>query len=147
MAGPMTDVAGIVGLGGADVLTTPTSQAPRTPAAHSSFTKVLGERAGPTEASPAGVGPLRRADVSRARNGPASPPSARRAREVLVHLVEGQRRLDELVRAALGGRSFTVQELIAIQAAVLRYTQEIEVVSRVVDRLTSAVKTTLQTQV
>ena len=122
-----------------------------------SFGEVLGEVAGrrPAEAGPAPfpsqVGPARGpADVA---GSPAAvgPPGSRdgptQIRRLLVDLVDGERRMDRVIRSALSGRDFTVQELIAIQATVLRHTQEVEAVSRVLDRLTSAVKTTLQTQV
>jgi hypothetical protein len=123
-----------------------------------SFGEVLGEVAGrhpaarglaplPSTAGPArdpalGTGPLNApAGAVRGRGGPAT------IRRLLVDLVDGERRMDRVIRSTLSGRDFTVQELIAIQATVLRHTQEIEAVSRVLDRLTSAVKTTLQTQV
>ncbi|MBI5479207.1 MAG: hypothetical protein HY906_10140 [Deltaproteobacteria bacterium] len=122
-----------------------------------SFGEVLGEVAGrrPAEAGPAqlptGVGPARGpADVAasptavgpaRGRDGP------QQIRRLHGDLVEGERRMDQVIRSALSGRDFSMQELIAIQATVLRHTQEVEAVSRVLDRLTGAVKTTLQTQV
>jgi hypothetical protein len=102
---------------------------------------VLGERATPTRPMPAARAPAA---------GPARPrvvEDAAPIRRVFVDLVEGERRLDRVVQAAMQGREFTVQELIGIQAMVFRHVQEMEVVSRLVDRLTGAVKTTLQTQV
>jgi hypothetical protein len=122
-----------------------------------SFGEILGEVAGRPPAlagparPPAGVGPARGpADVA-AAPGAVGPPVGREGamhvRRVLVNLVEGERRMDQVIRSALGGRDFSMQELIAIQATVLKHSQEVEAVSRLLDRLTGAVKTTLQTQV
>jgi hypothetical protein len=107
------------------------------------FAEVLGERgAGPPAPTTTGE----RAGPAHPRPAPPSegPPGVRRA---LVDLVEGQRRLDQVVKAAMSGRDFTVQELIGIQATVFRYSQEMEVASRLIDRLTGTIKSTLQTQV
>jgi hypothetical protein len=41
---------------------------------------------------------------------------------------------------------FSQEELIAIQAGVYRYTQELELASKLVDKASGAVKTTLQSQ-
>jgi hypothetical protein len=122
-----------------------------------SFGEVLGEVAGSRPAAaapsplPSQVGPARGpADIA---GSPAAvgPPGRREGpmqiRRLLVDLVDGERRMDRVIRSALSGRDFSMQELIAIQATVLRHTQEVEAVSRVLDRLTGAVKTTLQTQV
>ena len=135
MTGPIAPV------GGAPLAPASTASA-RPPSV--AFTQVLGERAGPASpASPTGA-PVE--PTARGR-GPADPGPAAGPRRLLIDLVEGERRMDRVIAAALSGRDFTVQELIAIQATVFRYTQELEVVSRVVDKATAAVKTTLQTQV
>ena len=113
-----------------------------------SFGEVLGEVADPRARAPdaslappgTAAGPARVAPPA-ARDGPAQ------LRRVLVSLAEGERKLDGVIRSALAGRDYSPQELIALQATVLRHSQEVEVVSRVLDRLTGAVKTTLQTQV
>ena len=39
------------------------------------------------------------------------------------------------------------QELLALQVSVIRYSQELEVASKIVEKLTGAVRQTLQTQV
>jgi len=108
------------------------------------FGEVLGEVAGarpPDPGPPPGLAPAGPARVAPAHDGPAQ------LRRVLVDLVEGERRMDGVIRAALSGRDFTMPELIAIQATVLRHSQQVEAVSRLLDRLTGAVKTALQTQV
>jgi hypothetical protein len=127
------------------------TEMPRHPpaaAATHPFAEVLGERAGPPPAAPPPAlhtGPAR---GPAAAAPPAAPPGGPATlRRVLVDLVAGERKLDGVVKAAMSGRDFTVQELIGIQAAVFRHSQEMEVVSRLVDRLTGTIKTTLQTQV
>jgi hypothetical protein len=109
------------------------------------FGEVLGEVAG-VRAPAAGPAQLPTA-AGPARAVPPSHGSPAEVRRALVNLVEGERKMDHVIRAALSGRDFSTQELIAIQATVLRHTQEVEAVSRLLDRLTGAVKTTLQTQV
>ena len=144
----MADVIGPIGPA-RSALGAPAGQGARLPAR--SFGEVLGEVAGrrpaeavpPSPASPAG--PARGPALAEGpTDGHGTSSSVRR---LLASLVEGERRMDQVVRSALSGRDFTVPELIAIQATVLRHAQEVEAVSRVLDRLTGAVKTTLQTQV
>lgn len=61
------------------------------------------------------------------------------------HLDAGRRQVDgALVRARRGDLS--PEQLLAIQAGVYRYTQEVELASKVVDRVTNGVKTVLQSQ-
>ena len=122
-----------------------------------SFGEVLGEVAGRPPATegrsptPAGVGPARGpaavGGAPAAVGPPRGPAGAPQVRRLLVDLVDGERKLDQVIRSALSGRDFSMQELIAIQATVLRHSQEVETVSRLLDRLTGAIKTTLQTQV
>jgi hypothetical protein len=66
----------------------------------------------------------------------------------LVTDLETQRKeIDQAIRQASRGRSFSPAELLVLQARVYSYSQEMEVVSRVVDKTLSAVKTTLNTQI
>ena len=58
----------------------------------------------------------------------------------------GQRQIDSVIHAARRGKTFSQEELIAIQAGVYRYTQELELASKLVDKASTAVKTTLQSQ-
>ena len=66
--------------------------------------------------------------------------------ESLRSLERGQRFVDRVIRQALAGRSFSQDELIAIQAGVYRYTQELELFSRMVEKAVSGMKQTLGTQ-
>lgn len=58
----------------------------------------------------------------------------------------GDRLLDRSLRAARAGHVFSNQELIALQAGVYRYSQELELASKLVDKSTSALKNVLQSQ-
>jgi hypothetical protein len=65
----------------------------------------------------------------------------------LVTDLETQRKdIDRMIKQAARGRNFSPAELLVLQAKVYTYSQEMEVVSRVVDKTLSAVKTTLNTQ-
>lgn len=77
------------------------------------------------------------------------PPTAipERLRELARSITSGERAVDRVIAQAAGGRDFSPAELIAIQARVYRYTQELELVSKLVDKACAGVKQTLQTQV
>ena len=62
---------------------------------------------------------------------------------MLNQVVEGQGKLDQIIKLATYGN----QELLAIQAAVYKFSQELEMTSKVVEKATSGVKQTMQTQV
>lgn len=84
------------------------------------------------------------------RDAPGSPKDEGGFRAVLqtelVRLSEGERAMESMVRGSLAGRTLGTAELLAMQAGVYRYGQEIELLSRLVDRASSAVKQTLQSQ-
>lgn len=64
----------------------------------------------------------------------------------LVRLSEGERAMESMVRGSVAGRTLGTAELLAMQAGIYRYGQEIELLSRLVDRASGAVKQTLQSQ-
>lgn len=59
----------------------------------------------------------------------------------------GQNQMEAVLREAMSGRKFNPQELLALQAGVYRYAQELELASKVVEKATTGVKDTLKTQV
>lgn len=84
-----------------------------------------------------------------ARASPA--PAARAAPEVALQRVAGtierQRvEIDRAIRDAARGRSFSPAEILILQARVFAYSQNLEVLSQVVDKSVGAVKTALNTQ-
>lgn len=119
----------------------PTAQPPSATApAGRRFTLVSGETpppAAPATAAPAG--PL-------SPGAPGAPATPNPVARTLTRLLEDERKVDAGLRAATSGRLMSAQELITLQAQVIQYSQELEVVSRVVDKAAGAVKQTLQTQ-
>lgn len=60
-------------------------------------------------------------------------------------LSEGQTRIDRAIRRGSRGETDPAH-LLALQAGVYRYTQELELASKLVDKATGALKQTLQSQ-
>jgi hypothetical protein len=121
----------------------PPGPATRAPGAARPFTEVLDERVA--------LAP-RPAPVS--REAPAAPalirsgaPAAGPLPAALARAISAEREVDALLEAAARGRSFTPAQLLAMQATVARYSQTVEVISRVADRLVGAIKQTIGTQV
>jgi hypothetical protein len=65
-------------------------------------------------------------------------------RQLLRRVARGEHYIESIVRQGLSGRAFTPGDLLAMQAQAYRYSQEIDLVSKLVDRATSTVKTVLQ---
>ncbi len=68
-------------------------------------------------------------------------------KQLLGQVVEGQNKLDDIIKMATSGKTYGNQELLAVQAAVYKFSQELELTSKVVEKATSGVKQTMQTQV
>jgi hypothetical protein len=66
---------------------------------------------------------------------------------ILEDVMQGQNKLEEIINLSLSGRNFSSQELLALQAGVYRFTQELELTSKVVEKATSTIKQTMNTQV
>lgn len=78
---------------------------------------------------------------------PTPIPASTVVRGVLERAVATERNLDTLLASAARGKTFSPAELLALQATVFRYSQTVEIVSRVADRLVGAVKQVMGTQV
>jgi len=74
-------------------------------------------------------------------------PTTTPLRAMLERTVGAEKQVDALLEAAARGKTFSPAQLLAMQATVARYSQTVEVVSRVADRLVGAVKQTMGTQV
>ena len=61
--------------------------------------------------------------------------------------MQGQNKLEEIINLSLSGRNFSSSELLALQAGVYRFTQELELTSKVVEKGTATIKQTMNTQV
>lgn len=65
---------------------------------------------------------------------------------VIAELRSDERRLDRFVRQAARGGPMDPAELLSMQALVYRYSQRVDLLAKLVERLTGAVRQTLQTQ-
>jgi len=81
----------------------------------------------------------------------ASSSSTSHAVTVISHMVgeieKGQGMLDKLINGGLHGIKFNNTELLALQAGMYKYTEELDLTSKVVEKATSGLKDTLKTQV
>lgn len=68
-------------------------------------------------------------------------------KRLMAGVMDGQNALDQIISKACSGKQFSNQELLAMQASVYKFSQELELTSKVVEKATSGVKQTMQTQV
>lgn len=66
---------------------------------------------------------------------------------MLSSLESGQTKVDQLISLGVSGAHFNNAQLLALQAGVYKYTQEMELTGKVVEQATSGLKDTLKTQV
>lgn len=66
---------------------------------------------------------------------------------MIQNMEKGQASLDKLINGGLSGKNFSNSELISLQAGMYKYTQELELTGKVVEKATSGLKDTLKTQV
>lgn len=67
--------------------------------------------------------------------------------KVVDRLKAGQNRLRDLISQATSGKTYSPQEMIALQAEVQQITTEIQLASKVVEQGVSSIKSTMQMQV
>lgn len=67
-------------------------------------------------------------------------------RDAAHSLAAGEASIDGIVARLGRGRTLSPEELIALQHTVYRHAQEVEMAAKLVDKLTTAVKTTLTSQ-
>lgn len=67
--------------------------------------------------------------------------------QMIGQLVTGQDKMTKIMNMALSGKQFSPTELLAMQAGVYRFSQELDLTSKVVQQFASGVKQTLNTQV
>lgn len=78
---------------------------------------------------------------------PTEKPALNAVSHVVRALEQGQRDLDRIIQEASSGRPFSNAELLSLQASMYRYTQELDLVSRVVEKATTGLKDVVKTQV
>ena len=66
---------------------------------------------------------------------------------MLEGIINGQDKMNTIMHMALSGKQFSPTELLAMQAGVYRFTQELDLTSKVVEKATGGIKQTLNTQV
>lgn len=74
-------------------------------------------------------------------------PLANGLQRVMEDVMQGQNKLEQIINISLSGRNFSSAELLALQAGVYRFTQELELTSKVIEKGTSTIKQTMNTQV
>ena len=67
--------------------------------------------------------------------------------DVITRLRRDERRLDRHLKRALAGHQLDMPQLVALQSLAFKYSQRVELLGKLVDRLTGAVKQTLQMQI
>jgi hypothetical protein len=68
-------------------------------------------------------------------------------KSMVASLEKGQLNIDKMINGGLSGKSMSNQELLQMQAGMYKYTQELDLCSKVVEKATSGLKDTLKTQV
>jgi len=66
---------------------------------------------------------------------------------MLEKMIQGQDKMTGIMNMAMSGKNFSPSELLAMQAQVYRYSQELELTSKVVEKGTGGLKQLSQTQV
>jgi hypothetical protein len=66
---------------------------------------------------------------------------------LMQNIEKSQGVLDKLIDGGLQGKTFSNTELISLQAGMYKYTQELDLCSKVVEKATGGLKDTLKTQV
>lgn len=66
---------------------------------------------------------------------------------IVENMEKGQASIDKLINGGLNGSNFSNTEMLSMQAGMYKYTQELELTGKVVEKATSGLKDTLKTQV
>jgi hypothetical protein len=66
---------------------------------------------------------------------------------MVAEMEKGQGLLDKLIQGGLKGVKFNNTQLLSLQAGMYKYTQELDLTGKVVDKATTGLKETLKTQV
>ena len=85
-------------------------------------------------------------EVSAARRRPEPTAFTRLLEGLGRELQSGEALAERAIRGGAGSGGMTPEALLALQAGIYRYSEEVDLVTKLVDRGTQAVKTTLQNQ-
>lgn len=78
---------------------------------------------------------------------PAEPSKQVTAARVLDQVNQAQGRMEQILKMAESGKSFSPAELLSLQTHMYRASQELDLAGKVVEKATGGVKQVLQTQV
>lgn len=67
--------------------------------------------------------------------------------DIVASMEKSQQSIDALINGGLMGKQFTNQEMLSLQAGMYKYSQELDLTSKVVEKATTGLKDTLKTQV
>lgn len=99
---------------------------------------------------PAQPSPTKAAAAAPVKPGPcqvgAVQPAEASAAQVVERVSQAQHRMEQILRAAESGKSFSPAELLSLQTHVYRASQELDLAGKVVEKATGGVKQLLQTQ-
>jgi hypothetical protein len=65
---------------------------------------------------------------------------------VVKELMAGQNKMEDLMKIAMSGAKLNNQEMLGIQAGVYMFSQQMELTSKVIEKATSGIKQTINTQ-
>jgi hypothetical protein len=117
----------------------------------SKFDAVLADKAqgvgGPDSAAKAQS--VAQAEPARQVDGVAKTdkPTLNMVSHVIQGLEQGHDRLEQLIQAGASGKNFSNGELLSLQASMYKYTMELDLTSKVVEKATSGLKDLTKTQV
>ncbi len=121
------------------------------------FGKVMKAQTGRTENAPIPVKnpPTEAKSIQQAQPGKCKVEGAKHAEpgkqvtaaKVLDQVNSAQNRMEQILKMAESGKSFSPAELLSLQTHVYRASQELDLAGKVVEKATGGVKQVLQTQV
>jgi len=73
--------------------------------------------------------------------------SSKMLKSVFENLDAGHKRIESILKVSLSGVKLSQQELLTLQMRVYRFTQEVELISKLVEKGTSGIKQVVNTQI
>ena len=125
------------------------SPAPATPTSLESPTgsSANPSSAGRTFASVMKAAALPAAPTAEAPAFAAAPSEPGAVHKMISDVAAGHREMDHLIKLASSGRSFSSGQLLGLQARIYRLSSEIDLASKLLEKVTSGVKQAMSTQV
>jgi hypothetical protein len=138
-------MSGIPPMAGAQQALPTQSTQPEQKQGDSKFDAVLADKAqGAPQAQPVkSTEPVRQVESV----GKTEKPTVNLVSHVVHELEAGHLRLEKLIQASTSGKEFSNAELLSLQASMYKYTLELDLTSKVVEKATSGLKDVVKTQV